>query len=549
MLFAAIILLLGMGCAKDKENELPGHLPDDHNMAASSVRLIALEGKFDMMVNGEKLTSWAPPPLIGQEYPYPSKYFPTSGKMSGTYTLPQQFLDGNGQATVKFYSVASIISPPVPDYLLDSFVVKEDYQRPVDYYVFTHNNGANGSATAVPRTTAIPSQPDHIKIRLVNISAQQLPQLTLAYADGSPVSSVTSGVDNYAWSDYVELPYGTYQFKVLKEGDGSQVAGRTPVTVSMMSETEYAYTGNQVYYAPVSSFQPGGVYSIVVGFIVKSSFWLGDYQVPSSLFTVITDIAPPVNLSFARVQAVNAAGETGMQWQVDGSAPSSLAYAAASSYSTLIAGEHTFSFSDAKGKKLLEKKVMVNAGDNLTLWTYPGAADSTNLTVVQNNMSGRHVLSPNDDGSDASNWVYDPLQYQMLVQTRFLNLCPDLPYITFTTANGAPFPRNDYFSDQRAAQNLQPGKAPDASVVPYPYIDLVYNTGGTLQAFSSRPQVIPGDRLTDVAPLSPLDFVRMPAYFARNGKPGSEGGVYTVALIGRRDATHHPKLIVVKHNQ
>ena len=552
MLFAAI-LLLGMGCAKDKQNELPGHLPDDHNMAASTVRLILLEGKSDLMVNGEKLTSWEVPiQANGQEYPFPTKYFPTSGKLSGTYTLPQQFINGAGQATVKLYIAGSQqIVPPVPDYLLDSFVVNNNYQQPLDYYIGTKagNNGTGiGSTMAVPRGITAPARPDHIRVRLVNLSLDELPKLTLAYADGSPVSDITSGIDNYKWSDYVELPYGTYQFKVLVDGESWQIPGKTPMTIEMPTPTDFSYSGNQLYYAPVYPYQPGGVYTIVVAHSAKSNYWFGDGQNPTPAFSVITDVTPAANLTYARIQAANAASETGLQWQIDGGAPASVAYATASDYSTLIAGMHTISFTDAKGKKVAEKKMTINAGDNLTLWAYPGNGDSAAITVIQNNMSGKRVMSPNDDGSDASQWVYDPLKDHMLLQTRFLNLCPDLPYITFTGPNGASFFSN-FYADARAAQNLRPGQAPDATVIPYPYVDMGIVTGGVVQAFSSRPQVIPGNRLTDVTPLSTSDFVRMPAYYVRNGKPDAEGGVYTVALIGREDATHHPRLIVVKHNQ
>jgi len=111
------------------------------------------------------------------------------------------------------------------------------------------------------------------------------------------------------------------------------------------------------------------------------------------------------------------------------------------------------------------------------------------------------------------------------------------------------------FSDDRftsaalAAQNLQPGKVAAQTVVPYPYVNMGYVTGGTVNAYRSQPGVVPGDRLTNIKALTPADFVKMPSSFFNNGNFGSEPGIYTVALIGRNNGGRQSKMIVVKHNR
>lgn len=546
--FLAGGLLLGTSCSKDKQDISSAHLPDEHNNTKSSVRLIMPLGSTDLQVNDTRLTDWVSYSLISQALPKPTPYFPVTGKFSGTYFIPQQFMNAQGQATVKIVTAQSN-----GDQVQDSFVVQDNYAQPLDYYLSTSADPVPGGIytySAVPRATAAPAAPSSIRVRVVNLANNldggATNHLTLTYADGSPVSAATSGVGPRAVSDYVEIPYGTYQFKLLIDGTTRQVPGKAPQLLNLTSSSNYALGATQVYYAPVQSYLPGGVYTILVS-LISGSYQFGDSPVTPNCFQVITDIAPGANLTYGRVQAVNAADETGLQWQVDADSITTIAYGNASAYRTLIAGRHMLTVKDAKGKTVSTQTFTLYSGDNLSFWAWPGNADSVRVTRIQNNMGGIRSTQLNSDGSDVSNGIYDPLKFDMIRQTRFLNFCPDFPYITFTGANGALFAKG-IFSDPLAAQNLQPGQAPDARVVSYPYVNLGYNADGTVQAYSSRPQVLPGDRLTAVTPLGVNDFVHMPLAYA-NGNVGTEPGVYTVALIGRNDATHHPRLIVVKHNQ
>jgi hypothetical protein len=543
-----LILLMAGGCTKVKTDARAGNLPTYSNLAKSQVRLISLgflgwSGSMDLMVDTTKLTNWYSPPANGMLLPYPTPYFPATGKFSGVYSLPQEFLDANGQATVKLMTAQT---PPAPDVLLDSFIVQNNYQHPWDYYVGTSLsvNGTYQHVTAVPRTISPASDPTHIRIRLVNLSANSSSvNLSLAFADGTRVSDTSSGVADYSWSDYVELPYGTYQFKVLVDGTNMQVPGLTPKLMAVNGQNDYSIGGTQVYYVPIMTYQPGGVYTVVIAISAGSYEYNFAPAYPSCL-SIVTDVTPSVNLSFARVQAVNAAVSGGLNMQIDGGAAIPLAYGTAGDYLTLVTGTHSVKIMDGSGKSLADNSITVKGGDNNSLWIYP-TASGTGMTVTPNNMSGVRDIGTNSDGSDPALGVYDPLNFGMRYQMRFLNLCPDLPYVTFTDSNGALF-SDGQFQTSMAAQNLQPGLAPDAMTVPYPYVN---NPGGTVQAYGSLPLVVPGDRLTGVPALGPADFVRMSPFFFHNGNFATEPGVYTVALIGHSNAKEQPKMIVVKHNK
>ncbi|MBO9731288.1 MAG: DUF4397 domain-containing protein [Chitinophaga sp.] len=546
-----LMLLLATACSKDKTDAHVGHEPDYSNMAKSTVRLVTFNGNVDVMVNDVKVTNWYVPQLNDPVLnpPYPTQYF-SSGKLSGTWYVPQQFLDAKGQAVIKTGSPAGGGEPVI---LSDSFNVQDDYYQPSDYYLATsvaQSSTGTYTATRVPRTTILPADPSHIRIRLVNlcnpIANGGIGTLTLAYADGSPINKSTSGIASHAWSDYIELPYGTYQFKVLIDGTDLQIPGKPALLTNVTSPDNYSLGGTQVYYSPVQTFQPGGVYTIAAG-LTGGAYQYGEYPLMPNCFSVITDIDPPVNITYGRVQVVNAAtgNENGVKVQIDNLAASSVSYGKAGEYITLVAGRHHIKIT---GSSVVEKDIDVRGGDNLTIWAWPAADNTLSLTVTANNMGGTRIRGGNADGSDATNNIYDPLKFNMLLQTRFLNLCPDLPDVTFTNTNGALFPE-DIFAAAAAAQHLRPGQAADPTTVPYPYADLKFLTGGNVQAYSSQPGVLPGNRLTGVSALTPIDFVRMPAHFFQDGNYGSEPGVYTVALVGRNAPGKTLKMIVIKHNQ
>lgn len=543
------VLLLVVACSKNKLDVTTGNLPSYDNNAPSLTRLVTFSSE-DVMINGIKVTDWKPFDYsTGVVLPGVTPYFP-HGKLQGAWYIPQQFMNSKGEATVKIYTPNF---PPQEDYLADSFVVKDNYNQPMDYYLHSSSEieNANYKATAVPRTMAAAADPRNIRIRLVNLSADlggaTADKLTLAYANGTPVSTITSGIAYRGMSDYIELPYGAYQFKVLKDGTNLQLPSNPPMRTNLASLTDRSLNGTQNYYTPVRAFQPGGVYTIMVMTGI-GDFQFSEYPISTPTFAVVNDVQAPRNITYARIQAVNAINENGMQVKIDGGTPTTVAYGTASNYQILIAGDHMITVTDAAGKTLAETHVSLKGSDNITVWAYPMADGTTSLTAVPNNMSGLRIVDPNTDGSDATNNVVDPLDSKLLGQTRFLNLCPDQPYVTFTGDNGTLFNERD-FSSAAAAQNLQPGKPADPIKVPYPYVDLGFDNSVIIQAYSSIPGAVPGNRLKTVPSLSAKDFVAMPPFFYNNGRFGNEPGVYTVALIGRSNGSQQPKMIVIKHNQ
>ncbi|MBN9383735.1 MAG: hypothetical protein J0H74_23460 [Chitinophagaceae bacterium] len=542
--------VLTTSCSKSKNDVTAGRQVTYENLAPSTVRIVLGTG-WDLVVNNDTLTNFLAVPFAGTgptSLPNPTKYFPTTGKLTDGYYLPQQFLDAGGRAIVKV--MAAQLAPAMP-YLLDSFQVQEDYYHPSDYYLAGTQLQTNNSTgvTQIPRAVTPAGDPTHIRIRLINLGVSNAglapgTPLTLTLADGTPVSPVTSGIANGQWSDYVELPYGTYSFRILIDGKGIQLPAKAPQLMSVTSQADFTITGGQ-YYIPTRTFQPGGAYSVVV-YYSGGSYQYKEYPIPTNCFSFETDIQPSANLTYARVQGVNTAEENGLHLQIDGM-DSVIGYGLSSGYTTLIAGSHTAKVTDGTGKVVAEKKFSVKGGDNLTLWVYPTAAGPDSVAVVQNNMGGLQSTGTNADGSDAGALLYDPLNFDMIVQTRFLNLCPDLDYVTFTQPNGVLFP-NTRFSSALAAQNLQPGQPADAIAVSYPYVNLISGSATNIEVYQSKPRALPGNRLNGVADLTPTNFVHLPAAQYPSQPPGKEPGVYTVALIGRSIANQQPKMIVVKHN-
>jgi len=541
--------VLAASCSKTKTDVLPGNPPTTVNLSSSTIRVMLSAGE-DVVVNGDTLTNF----LVPTQYPgpggapptqvFPTRYFPTTGRATGPWYVPKALLDGKGQAMVKVFGFSDNGGG-----LVDSFQVTEDYAHPSDYYLAVPDPPFNTRSfvTPVPRAVTPASDPTHIRIRLVNLGSittldpANAKPLTLAFADGRPVSTVSSGIINGKWSDYVELPYGTYQFRVLVDGTTLQIPGTDPAKPTVRGENDYVVAGGQ-YYVPTFSFQPGGAYSIVV--VLTGGYQFGDEQLLTNCFSIKTDISPSANLTYARLQGVNAAEQSGLHFRMD-EADSSIGYGAASGYATLITGAHHLQVTDGSGKVLAQKDITVKGDDNLTAWIYPGTAGDS-IVLVQNNMGGLKQMSVSG-GEDVSNTIYDPLNWYAIVQTRFLNLCPDLPYVTFTRDNGAPW-SNYIFSTAAAAVNLRPGKPADPSSMLYPYIDLGMGSYDKIEAYVSQPSVVPGDRLKNVDDLGPVAFVRMPTYYYPGGAPGMEPGVYTVALIGRNINGQRPKMIVIKHN-
>lgn len=526
-------------CSKEKEDA--GHEdPYSENITSSRTRVV-LAGGMDIMVNGKKLSNWgAGPTTVGgpENPPYPTPYFPTTGKLGSTYFIPAEFIDAKGKALVELGGSGAAVTTEIED----------SYTNPLDYYYNVQDYTVSGVLTPVPRPVVKPSQPKNILIRVVNLASDAVAgsgtdeTLSLGYANGEPVSAATSGIAKGHWSEYTEIPYGTYEFRMLIDGTAKQYP--LVSSLNIYGADDFRIANTLFYYTQRRVFQPGGVYTIAVSLKMgKDPFGVPH---PVNMFTVIADLNPSVNLSYARVQVANAFPDEAFNVLVDENPLPSIRFGEAGDYSILTTGVHTIKWVNGSGTVEKEQKISVKGGDNFTVACYPGPDKHMATTILQNNMSGIINNASNEDGSDGTTAVFDPATIMaMNIQTRFMNLCPELPYVSFTAKNGATL-ASGTTAYPSAAVNLKYGTAPDAVALPYPYINL-NNT--VIEAYASGPGFIPGNRLEGVLPLSATNFIHLPAEFYAGGLPVGEAGVYTVALVGHYDNENQPRLIVIKHNK
>ncbi|ASZ14150.1 hypothetical protein KTO58_03240 [Chitinophaga pendula] len=529
--------------------------------ANSSIRIVNLRAANELSINGEQLTSFLQPTVEGGydgRNTIPRPYFPETGRMGLTFTVPQRLVSADGKAhNVQFASFSRNWGLP----LTRGFEMKDDYNQPKDYYFtyFSPNQGTlQDSVFEIPRPAATPAKPDHFKIRLVNLTANTdrlTGPLILTFADGTPVPGVGEiAVGKY--SEYVELPYGTYQFRVFT-ADGHALPGvggsaRDLNTIDpqygsiMLSGNRNlpvvnGYVDSYLSYATIRSFQPGGIYTIAAAAMPS-------FRTPSSLgspetmvlkmngYRIITD-AEPLNNTYARVQAINVMYGQEVTVTVNNKQLSpALSYTTASPYSIMIAGNYQIQVKDKSGKLLLEKTLTLAPLDNITAWIYANEDGTAGLSLVANNLSGKYY-SGNGSVEDGT---YSSYKDEFPIWIRFMHFGEGLQELTLGQENNLLF--------NPAARHLLLGQPVQSA--PYVMFDAGFYT--SLQAFASQPNVLPGDRLRTVAALPSTAFISNPAMYKR-GVPKSEAGIFTVALVGSlkpdAPAAAKAKLMVFKHNQ
>lgn len=568
--FLAILLLSGLwACKKSKSDYLFQEQPPLPPLTASTVRLMNMgRAATELIINDTPLTSFQQPNIEGYYLESrPTIYF-QNGRLGASYTIPQRFIKAGGSAHIRIGSM--IFGDKNIQYPKD-FDIHEDVNNPTDFYNVLY--GAHGDAGslgddslfAIPRSISPPAAPERFKVRLLNLSsapdvASLDGNMTLILADGTKVSATTSSIAPGKYSDYIELPYGTYQFKVMTD-DGKvlpavkvnsdellNIVGKATAT---MTTGDNPVVDTRLTYAPTRAYQPGGVYTIMVcanaGFSYKDPG--SSYAAPITFnsFRIIADNKEALNITYGRLQAANAIPGQPVTVNVDGLplAEGGLAYSKSSAYKILVAGAHTVTLHDASGKKLAEQPLTISGSDNYTAWVYPGDNGQPALRIVANNLSGSFYLPGNSKGDDGSN---DQYSVSMPFKVRFLNLSIDIPEVTFTGANGALLSGYLTYSGT-ASQHLSRGQV----ATDQPYIFFSPLTGiNKIGVYASAPGVLPGDWLIDIPQLNGSDFIARPDLY-KNGLPAYETGVYTVALTG----TLHPKnpgqvparMIIIKHNQ
>jgi hypothetical protein len=564
-IFLLVIMVVSYSCKKKEEFAYDDRITS-LAYANSNTRIINLAINDQLTVNGRRLTAFIVP-VLGNLAPITGTlYFPNNGRFTNgsIYTIPQDLLNSSGMATVNMtYFVATLSQfgggkVDTTNVGGITFHTIDNQTSPNDYYniynnLTNYNGDGSDTVYTFPRQVSAPSDPTHIRIRVINIADQGNVSnlngpLTLVYADGTPVSATTTNVMPGTNSPYVEIPYGSYQFFLQTQTGAllpcgyfdSTVNGQEPGIQYIDPGTGIMVDGNNNFlnhvYSPLQSYEPGGAYSIVAS--VNGAFipFIDEGAVFINSFRAITDVTPPNNLTYARMEAVNTIAGEQVTVQVDGKPlGSALAFGAQTDYQVFVKGAHDVKAVDQTGKVIAESTINLTGNDVWTAWVY-AVGSKTAIAFAFDNLSGNSydAAAGGDDQTGINSVIHD--DYDPLV--RFLNFCPDLPYATFTDENGNPL-----------QQNMTPGQVATTSVYSgVPPLIRVYQS-------QVSPLVVPGNWLSNIAPLQPTNFIANKAIYSKGnftGLPtGAEPGVYTVALVGSLSGTApaNAHLIIVKHNK
>lgn len=558
-------------CRKDKDDQIPDNRRTTVNRAPSATRIVNMGGYQDVVANGVKLTSYVyRSPNDPDAFKFTgTAYFPEDGRLGSTWQIPQDLFGTNGIALLKFDADRANGSLP-------ELSIEDDYSHPKDYYLPLGQHVAEGQPdyVIIERGIAQPSRPDHFKVRILNLCAKPMEDIisprgpvedltgpvSLAYADGTLVSGKTTNITvSQRVSEYIELPYGAYQFRILT-ADGRQIPGAAalssenslidPPTSTIGLARSGAVVSGALTFAPVISYQPGGIYTIVISPYNFSYLASAEEERSGAIqngFRVITDVSPPPNTTYFRLQGVNVlSGGEAVSFRVNGNMViNNLTYGQASPYGNYIQGSTKIEAVNAAGTVLATAEHVLRPGQNYTAWLYPDAAGGVKMLLVANDLSGQLVAAgPVNNGSN-SGPVFKQVREDFMFDRRFLNLSPDIPYITFTFGNGQ--------SAGPSAVNLQPG----VPVTEQPYIrgGSLYYLPYEMMAYRSAPDVVPGAWAKDIAVLSSDRFVARRELYEAVGRelPSQEPGIFTIALIGHTGntapAAEKAKMIIVKHNR
>ncbi len=572
----SIILLdtIFAGCRVDKKELSPPPIftPTSSN---SSIALVNLEGPLELSVNNVSLTNRG----NGKTTPF----FPTSGQFTASnspaslFYIPTYLLDASGNAHIQIGSLSetfngSFLSGTTNINSYQPYfdtLIQNNPTNPLDYFIvnYPHTYGAYALSYSplipysfhiipVPRAKTPSSDAQKFKIRLINFSSSHgnleiNNPLTLTYSDSTTVNPVTSNILPGQVSDYAEVPYGAYQFKVF-DSRGTQL---TELKVGLlaydMKDTTTNITSSGVY-SVIRSYKPGGIYSVVVNGNPGAMKAAGFFQDPVSYFlnaySILSENSPPLNNSFCHIQFANALPGGKLSLIVDGNAlgvPQNFgSYTPTQTYSV---ASHLLSLIDSTGNVLYSLPLNTQPYDEWTVFSYPDSSSKTgvSLTLSANNLTYSHL---NDNvGAPYNGNALLFKNSPFTVAMKFLNLSVDIPYASFYQGF---IPINfPYTSKVSPALNLFRGQiVTDEPYVEVPsyYSSRVYpasTLGGfpidlTLSVYSSNPgppAILPGFLLSNLAP---------------DNVP-SESGIYTIALIGQTNSISpefKARVMIIKNN-
>ncbi|SEL99525.1 hypothetical protein SAMN05216436_10198 [bacterium A37T11] len=575
----APVMGLFFSCDKDKIDFHVDNSPPAYGL--SEVRVVNLADYSRVVANGDTLTAGT----AGVQ----TTYFQEDGLLGTVWRIQQPLFDDRGKLDLKLsdlYSPAAYIVPPSDPVAFTANTA--DGQ--MDYYTVWPGGDGQPWAVPVPRDETPPKIADRFKIRIVNL-CKHLPGLhpdlpspngpmedlagsvTLTYADGTPVSPKTTDVSiSQRVSEYVDVPYGTYQFRVLTS-DGRQFSAAVhgvnerlirsnvfdPTTSRMTEPKTTNVTG--ITYAPVMTFKAGGVYTIAVApfpfaYPIAPGSNVYAYQ---NQFKIIEDRENPPQ-SLGRVQAVNAFPGADVSFRLAagsvGKVFSGLAFGQASDYVAIEEGGYTIEALNNRGAVIATVQQEMLTSQNHSVWLYPDEGGQPQLKVVFNDLSGDFYFNRfTDDGA------FNRYENTTVFATRFLNFCPDMPFVSVSIDNGQDmrnymqlYANNSYeMHADNAMYNL--GFAEPVTELPYVRWRLDYRVLFDLQAFRSKPGIKPGIWADDIPSLSSFNFIANPQLYLKVGRglPTGEPGVYSVALVGRTGndvpAEQRARMVIIKHTK
>lgn len=576
--FLAVVLLFS-ACNKEKLDFTYDNKPEE--IAYSNLRILNFGFFQKVTFNGDTLTYHGKNWLFGNP---PTEFFQEAGGLMGiSWKIPQALFKNKDSLELGLQNFKGESM---------KFQLPKNASVALDYYTLPTEGVGQPWAVPIPRDTTLPKKATNFKVRIVNLT-KALPALpipsqfgpmenlygsvTLAYADGTPVSSETSNIGtNQRVSSYVEVPYGAYQFKVLTS-DGRQISAGVhglhkdkrpkrklnPPT----SRIDYVRPDSNIVmhssntYAPLKAFEPGGVYTIVV-VPQYCDYYLSTgnnnpVQTVQNQFQIIEDRQIIPNQQFFKVQAINAGANQNIRIQIDGKEVSPLLnYSEYADARILNANTDVLcEVKDTKGNVLASKKMNTLANQNISLWVWRNKQGNLEIVPVYNNLSQEMYYPVSGDYGG-----FNRYEYTSYVGMRFFNFCADEPYLNFTLNDGQLImARNIYvmeFDLTKINLNLEPGMPKIDN--PYSLWDETLSRQGdaafNFKAYrSSNPAVYPGSWVTNV-PYLPNDvFVNNPELYTKVGRevPRFNSGVYSIALIGstKSGAQNQAKLICIKHSK
>lgn len=597
------ILLLGIllagGCMKPKEDNKIPYL-DVTSGTPSAIRMFNFANNniygTEVTINNVPLTAYQ---LNSNGKPtgtplglalFPSGAW-NSGENASPFSIPNSLLNKEGKAHCLLSTMTGTLDT----------TIENDVVHPKDYYLLQ-----DGHLKVLERDNLPSTRAGYFKVRIINLG-NPLPDLTglklngpvaLTYADGSAVDPLLNAVAPGVVSPYIELPYGSYQFKLFVAGGGSIDVTRQLAEFPVIPSYNYCNPGatpQEGITSQLRTFKAGGVYSIV---ITENNYRMLDCskQNASALingYRIITELDPGVNYTFARMQAVNALPGKKISILVDGKPlGGELRYAGDTENGKAILapggmfvqGDHQIKVTNGAGQEIASASIRLYPSDHYTIWAYEKPDGTPGILFEANEMTGSVYATnyhPNGPAAgtvpdDGANGLPRRSRYKYAWESRFLNMSPDLPYLTFTNDQqlfipATPPSNQDTLRFTTAYVNLPSGQQPFQNVsmiYSLPFISAAQgnNPEGNsempyfpkkIRAYRSVPgniPQVPGSLLGEIAPLDVLQAcVANDKLYTDPALKIPETGVYTIALVGRTSAnapaTEKAKIIVIKHNQ